>query len=102
MERSALRANMVRRAEDWRWCSLWRRRCGGRTAASWLSDWPVPIPSDWASLVNEPQTEAELEAIRRSVGRSQPYGADAWVRATAHDLGLESTLRARGRPRKTG
>jgi putative transposase len=60
----------------------------------------VPTPSDWPALVNQPQTDAELEAIRRSVVRGQPYGSDAWVRATAQDLGLESTLRARGRPRK--
>ena len=100
VERNALRANLVRRAEDGRWGSLWRRRCGGRKTASWLSDWPVPMPSDWPALVNQPQTDAELEAIRRSVVRGQPYGSDAWVRATAHDLGLESTLRARGRPRK--
>jgi putative transposase len=101
VERNALRAKLVRRAEDWRWCSLWRRRRGGRKGASWLSDWPVPIPSDWPALVNEPQTEAELDAIRRSVHRGQPYGGDSWVRVTARDLGLESTLRARGRPRKT-
>ena len=100
-ERNALRAKLVRHAEDWRWCSLWRRQCGGLKGVSWLSDWPLPIPRDWPTLVNEPQTDAELEAIRRSVLRSQPYGSDAWVRATAHDLGLESTLRARGRPRRT-
>jgi putative transposase len=59
------------------------------------------MPSDWLALVNQPQTDSELEAIRRSVGRSQPYGSDAWVRETARHLGLESTLRARGRPRES-
>ncbi len=28
VERNALRAKLVRRAEDWRWGSLWRRLCG--------------------------------------------------------------------------
>jgi putative transposase len=101
VERNALRAHLVRRAEDWRWGSLWRRRCGGRKEASWLSDWPGPIPSDWSALVNQPQTDAELAAIRRSVARGQPYGSDVWVRETSHELGLEATLRARGRPRKS-
>jgi putative transposase len=99
-ERNALRADLVRRAEDWRWGSLWRRACAGREKTAWLSDWPEPRPRDWLSLVNQRQTEAELEAIRRSVARSQPYGSEAWVRRTACELGLESTLRTRGRPRE--
>jgi len=101
VERNALRAGLVRRAEDWRWGSLWRRTCDEREKTRWLSDWPEPRPRDWLSLVNQPQTEAELEAIRRSVARSQPYGSDDWVRKTACALGLESTLRARGRPRQS-
>jgi len=101
VERNALRANLVGRAEEWRWCSLWRRVRGGRKELRWLSDWPEPIPSDWPALVNQPQAEAELEAIRRSVVRGQPYGSDAWVQDTARDLGLQSTLHARGRPRKS-
>ena len=59
------------------------------------------MPSDWLALVNQPQTDSELEAIRRSVARSQPYGSDGWVRETARQLGLESTLRPRGRPRES-
>ena len=64
-----------------------------------LSDWPLPRPRSWLQYVNQPQTEAELEAIRRSVRRGQPYGGDTWVRGTATRLGLESTLRPRGRPK---
>jgi hypothetical protein len=51
-------------------------------------------------LVNQPQTEAELEATGRCVARGQPYGGEQWVRRTAEQLGLESTLRAPHRPRK--
>jgi putative transposase len=65
-----------------------------------LSDWPLPQPASWLQYVNQPQTEAELIAIRRSVKRGQPYGGDRWVRATAERLGLQSTLRERGRPAK--
>ncbi len=49
--------------------------------------------------VTEPATEAELAALRRSVQRGAPYGGDRWVTSTAAALGLESTLRARGRPK---
>ena len=100
VERNALRVNLVARAEQWRWSSLWRRVSGSAEQRRILSAWPLPMPRSWKTLVNEPQTEGELEAIRRSVSRSQPYGKDDWVKATAKQLGLESTLRSRGRPRK--
>ena len=100
VERNALRANLVSRAQDWRWSSLWRRVYGIPEDRRWLSKWPLPQPRAWTDLVNQPQTEGELEAIRRSVTRSQPYGTEDWVQTTAKDLGLESTLRSRGRPWK--
>ena len=100
VERNALRANLVTHAEDWRWCSLWRRVHGTPTDRQWLSPWPLPEPRAWRQLVNAPQTEGELEAIRRSVMRGQPYGRADWVQQTARSLGLETTLRPRGRPRK--
>ena len=100
VERNALRANLVSRAQDWRWSSLWRRVYGIPEDRRWLSKWPLPQRRAWSDLVNQPQTEGELEAIRRSVTRSQPYGTEDWVQTTAKDLGLESTLRSRGRPWK--
>jgi hypothetical protein len=56
------------------------------------------MPAKWVQEVNRAQTEAELEAVRRSVQRGQPYGAEAWAKPVALRLGLESTLRARSRP----
>lgn len=100
VERNPLRAHLVRQALHWRYGSLWRRERGVAEAQQLLSDGPLPLPADWASRVQAAQTEAELTALRRSVARGQPYGADAWVRATASRLGLETTLRPRGRPRK--
>jgi len=101
VERNALRSNAVAKAEDWRWSSLWRRVYGKAEDRRWLSDWPVLRPRSWLALVNEAQTEAELDAIRRSVLRGQPYGSEQWVKETAKQLGLQSTLRSRGRPRKS-
>jgi putative transposase len=99
VERNALRANLVERAEDWRWGSLWRRRAAEQRPM--LCDWPLAIPGDWLRYVNRPQSEAELRSLRRSVARGQPYGGERWVEATAARLGLQSTLRARGRPKKS-
>jgi putative transposase len=102
VERNALRANLVKRAEDWRWSSLWRRRCTDPALRSILTDWPVEEPADWVRRVNQAQTPAELQALRRSVIRGRPFGSELWARRVAKRLGLEYTLRPRGRPRKKG
>ena len=100
VERNALRAKLVGRAQDWRWSSLWRRAHGDEASRALLAAWPVPQPEGWQCCVNATQSEAELEALRRSVTRGTPYGSEAWTRRTARRLGLESTLRSRGRPKK--
>jgi putative transposase len=99
-ERNPLRAGLVGRAEAWPWSSLACRLAGGEAAARRLAPWPVPRPADWVEQVNAPQTEAEVEALRCSVVRGRPYGAEQWVQAVVRQLGLESTVRSRGRPRK--
>ena len=98
VERNALRANLVERAEDWRWSSLWHRIHGQTTAI--LDDGPLPLPHDWRQFVQSVQSEAELAALRRSVVRGLPFGEESWQETTAKKLGLQSTLRARGRPPK--
>jgi len=98
VERNALRAGLVARAEDWRWGSLHQRVF--RAAGPALSAWPLREPRDWIEQVNQPQTEAEVDAIRRCVRRGCPYGNPAWVGQAAEALGLQSTLQPRGRPRK--
>ena len=98
VERNALRARLAGQAEAWRWGSLWHR--GVRNRHVTLDEWPIPRPRTWRELVNRPHTDAELEALRRSVVRGAPFGAPDWQQRTASDLGLESTLRPRGRPRK--
>ena len=100
VERNALRANLVARAEDWRWGSLWRRHRGDARAQAQLHAWPVVMPGNWLELVNSPQTEAELEALRRAAARGSPFGSAPWCERTARQLGLQATLRPRGRPRK--
>jgi putative transposase len=98
VERNALRANLVARAEDWHWGSLRWRSASPQPVR--LAAPPVALPSYWRHLVNEPQTEAELAAIRTSVNRQRPFGAEDWVRAQAKALDLEGSLAPIGRPRK--
>jgi len=98
VERNPLRAGLVRRADTWRWSSLWHRVKGsGQTL---LAGGPAPLPEDWVVQVNAVETEAELQALRRSVMRGTPYGAAEWQKRTASRLGLQASLRPIGRPRK--
>jgi putative transposase len=99
VERNALRAKLVERAEDWEWGSLaWRRLS---PAPVELAASPVQISSYWRHLVNEPQTAAEIAEIRTCVNRQRPFGDADWVANRAIDLGLEQSLAPKGRPRKS-
>ncbi len=101
VERNALRSGLVPRAEDWPHGSLHA-----------LTHPPGPVPlepvpergdaSSWQARVNQPLTDAELSSLRYSLDRGTPYGSKTWARETASTLGLESSLRPRGRPRKLG
>jgi putative transposase len=66
-----------------------------------LAEWPVERPSQWLQWVNEPERESELEDLRCGAQRGRPFGDEDWVVRTARRLGLESTLRQRGRPRQS-
>lgn len=100
VERNARRAGLVRRAQDWRFGSLWHALHPDPDAPLKLSRWPVPRPADWVKRVNAPLTPAEEESVQRSIQRGQPFGGPVWQSRTTKRLGLESTFRPRGRPRK--
>lgn len=96
VERNALRANLAERAESWRWSSA--AVLHGGTHAAMLDTGPAPRSTDWLDWVNQPQSEAELAALRQCVEHGTPYGSESWQQVTAERLGLESTLHPRGRP----
>ena len=100
VERNALRAGLVERAQSWRWCSLYRWKHGTAKAKSLLATWPLARRPGWVEHVNAPQTDAELAALHRSMGRGNPFGEESWSSKMADKLDLQSTLRPRGRPRK--
>ena len=99
IERNPVRAKLVRKSEKWRWSSArhWQKSEG---RPSYLIPGPVQRPKDWTGWVNRAVTEAELKALRQSVNRGSPFGSEPWVAQTAEEMGLKSTLRPRGRPRK--
>ena len=98
VERHALAAGLVDRAENWAWGSLWNWMRGGSPIK--LAAWPGGRLPKWCVRVNTPLEAQELRAVRTSIARSSPLGALLWMEETARRLKLESTLHARGRPRK--
>ena len=98
VEANPRRAKMVNRAEHWPWSSLSAPRSpDGRPL---LADWPVRRPPNWLELVNEPLPEEKRELIQEALKRGRPLGEPQWVDKTVKSLGLEFTVRPRGRPRK--
>lgn len=98
VERNPLRANLVQRAEDWRYGSLWRWAQTEEPLPKLLAPWPIPRTSNWIARVNQPLSEQELAALRECVGRGRPFGDPDWTAEVAQRTGLGYTLRRRGRP----
>jgi putative transposase len=100
VERNAVRAHLVKSARRWPWSSAAKR--SAKAPPTWLlavKRWPVRPPKDWTAWVNRPETAADLKAVRQCVTRGRPFGDERWEQRTAEQLGLESTLRPRGRQR---
>jgi putative transposase len=98
VERNALRANLVARAEEWRWGSLWRWLQTPELDPPLLSPWPIPRLPGWVDRVNAALTDRELMSVQESAQRGRPFGDLDWVESSVKRLGLQSTINPRGRP----
>ena len=101
VEANAMRVKLVRgSARRWQWCSAAARH---RTEPpAWLlplERWPIDVPRGWDNRVDRSLPEAAVEQIQVSMRRGRPLGEPRWVTQTAARLGMQSTLRPRGRPR---
>lgn len=72
VERNALRANLVTRAEEWRWSSVGQHVRDHDYVA--LAEWPVERPLDWLAQLNNPASTAEAEVAERTHARKKPIG----------------------------
>ncbi len=100
VERNAVRAKLVARAEEWQWCSFWRWVQNDSRLTEFLAEWPMERPRQWLQWANETERESELEDLRSSAQRGRPFGNEEWATRIAKQLGLESAFRQRGRPRE--
>jgi putative transposase len=99
VERNALKANLVQRAQDWPWSSLHVRRHGPDELRRLLQAWPIPMPDDWIDWVNQPLTAAENDAVVLSLRRGRPLGGTRWTQnVLARHPALGTSFRPRGRP----
>lgn len=86
-----VRAHLVDQAFNWPWSSL---------RFPQLLD-PSPLTASKAPRhrLGGPVPDPDLDRLRTCVNRQQPFGSPRWQTRIAARLGLESTLRPRGRPR---
>lgn len=96
VERNPVRARLVRSAADWEWSSISRSMSELREML--ITPALVPKPENWLKLVDMPQNQDEVGAIRQCAIRNAPYGTSDWASKTARSLGLEASLRRLGRP----
>lgn len=96
VESNALRAKLVKRAEEWPWSSLQKTQTwDGRNL---LSPWPIRRPDNWSEIVNSPFSLVALQRVRESTQRGAPFGSEEWQQRMAKELGIESTIRPTHRP----
>jgi putative transposase len=89
----------VRKAERWPWSSI-SAVTPADVECPTLHAGPVPRGEGWIDYVHQPLAEEELRVMRESISRGKPFGSERWAKMTAKKLGLESSMRPRGRPKK--
>lgn len=87
-----VRAGIAATVWDWPWTSL--------SYPGLTHPWPVLPPRDLTSWLRDGVSQSELTSVRASVTRRAPFGTPDWRQQTAGSAGMETTLRARGRPRR--
>ena len=97
IEGNPVRAQLVSSAREWNWSSH-RGRTGVTEPTA--ANLPIELPADWTGYVDQPLFLGELERIKTSMQRHAPFGSPPWQMRICQELGLESTLNPKGRPRK--
>ncbi len=98
IEGNPVRAQLTESAKGWQWSSHIERI--SEKEGNVLTGLPIPLPINWTEYVDQALTTGEIERLRKSINRQSPYGNDNWIEKLCNELGLESTIRQRGRPKK--
>lgn len=100
VEQGGARAGYAERPENWRWSSAGYRPNDPHDPVVVLDPGPTPRPDDWRSHLASPLAPETLADVETCIKRGRPYGDTIWRERVARELGVESTLRSPGRPRK--
>jgi putative transposase len=100
IESNPLRAKLVTNSCDWQYSSLAIRN-GIEKQGLMIHSGPVKLPVTWNKHVNILPNEATEARLQNCITRGTPFGGDRWTKTISQKLGLESTLRPRGRPKKS-
>ena len=68
-------ADLVLRAEEWRWSSLWQRCHPTGEERSLLAAWPIDMPANWLERVNQTDNAQELEAFAGACNEAAPLAS---------------------------
>jgi putative transposase len=98
VERNPLRATLVKNIANWKFSSYYHRQ--QKLSDTLLTSWPIAVPEDYDTFVQEPFTAGELEATRYSVSKGKPFGKASWSDTMIDKYKLAGTVRERGRPKK--
>jgi len=78
VEANPLRAQLVPRAEAWKWSSLTRETSlDGRVL---IAQSPIRRPDSWTDIVNDKLPLATYDALRTAAQRQVPFGDPDWIR----------------------
>jgi putative transposase len=89
VDRNAVRAGLVKKAQEWRWSSVWIRIYGNEKQKELLSLWPIEIPMNYLDIVNKKDKFDDLKNIRFSIEKSV-------------EIDSGNVAPKRGRPKKNG
>ena len=88
----------VRKAQKWPWSSVGIPASDFETVK--IHPCPVKKRKAWLDQVNKPLSKTEQEAVQVSLVRGSPFGTSVWKKRIGKRLGLESSMRPIGRPKK--
>ncbi len=98
IESNPLRAKIVKNSRDWEYSTLAIRNGADKEGLK-IAPGPVKLPERWTRLVNALPGETIDAAIANCIKRGCPYGNDKWTQTVTQKLGLQMTMRPRGRPK---
>ena len=99
IESNPLRAELVADSCDCQYSSLAIRNGVAKEGLT-IDRGPVELPNRWNRHVNTLPGEKIDTVLQNCIKRGAPFGDDKWTEKASQKLGLQITLRPRGRPKK--